>query len=283
MRSFFKTNRVLEKPLFIVFFSKIRDTGAMNSIKRKLKILELLNSEDSVKVSQLTELFGISRVTAREDLDDLERKGLLIRTRGGALHPENIPMARLLASKLNEGQPEKRAICAAALPLISPRMNIIIDGGSTMVHLARLIAAMKITVITNSILVIQELKDAEDVEVFVAGGTLRRPYLALMDTATSFMLEQIHADILFMGAPGFSIEKNITTTTILDAEVKKQMIKNASVVCLLADSSKKDKMFMANICGWDAIDYFITDAMDAEDQARLTGMGVKVIIASGEA
>jgi DeoR/GlpR family transcriptional regulator of sugar metabolism len=254
----------------------------MNSIKRKLKILELLNSEDSVKITQLTELFDISRVTAREDLDDLERKGLLIRTRGGAIHPENIPMARLLASKLTEGQAEKRAICAAALPLISPRMNIIIDSGSTTVHLARLVSEMKITVITNSVLVIQELKDSPDVEVFVAGGTLRRPYLALMDTATSFMFEQIHADILFMGAPGFSIEKNITTRTILDAEIKKQMIKNASVVCLLADASKRDKMFMANICGWDAVDYFITDALDPRDRARLTGMGVEVIIASEE-
>lgn len=244
--------------------------------------MELLNTEDSVKISQLTELFGISRVTAREDLDDLGRKGLLIRTRGGAIHPENIPMVKLLASKLTEEQREKKAICTAALPLISPRMNIIIDGGSTMVHLARLVSKMKITVITNSILVIQELKDAPDVEVFVAGGTLRRPYMALMDTATSFMFEQIHADILFMGAPGFSIEKNITTRTILDAEIKKQMIKNASLVCLLADASKREKMFMANICGWDAIDYFVTDALDPGDQARLAKMGVKVIIASGE-
>jgi DeoR/GlpR family transcriptional regulator of sugar metabolism len=252
----------------------------MNSIKRKLKILELLNSEDSLKIGQLTELFGISRVTVREDLDDLGRKGLLIRTRGGAMHPGNLPAIQMLSRKLHEEQAEKKAICATALQLISPKMNIIIDTGSTMAHLARMVADMNITVITNSFLVLQELQGAHNVQVFVAGGMLVRPYMSFLDTATSFMFEQIHADILFMGTPGFSMEKNITTRTIMDAEIKKQMIKNASMVCLLADSSKKDKMFMANVCGWESINYFITDAMDDTDRMYLENRGVKVVIAS---
>ncbi|QQO11153.1 DeoR/GlpR family DNA-binding transcription regulator [Breznakiella homolactica] len=251
----------------------------MNTIKRRLKILELLKTERSVKISQLTELFQVSRVTVRADLDELERKGLLIRTRGGALHPENLPLVRMLMENLKEKQDEKEAICRAAMRFIKSGMNIIIDTGSTMVHLARLVSEMNITVTTNSVLVLDELRDAQSVEVFVAGGMLRRPYMSLMDTATSFMFDQIHADILFLGCPGFSVNKNITTTTIIEAETKKQMIKSASMVCLLADSSKKDKMFMANVCGWDSIDYFITDALTEEDIVQIAEYGVQTIIA----
>ena len=159
----------------------------MNSIKRKIKILEMLKSEDYVNISQLTELFGISKVTAREDLNDLEKKGLLIRSRGGAMNLGNLPAIQALFTKLHEEQTEKKAICSAAIQFISPRMNIIIDSGSTMVHLARFVVDMNITVITNSYLVLQELKDAPNVQVFVAGGMLVRPYLSLIDTTTSFM------------------------------------------------------------------------------------------------
>jgi DeoR/GlpR family transcriptional regulator of sugar metabolism len=250
----------------------------MNSIKRKLKILELLNTEGSVKIDLLTRLFGISRVTAREDLDDLEEKGLLIRTRGGAMHPESIPAVQMLSRNLEEGQQEKKAICTAALELISQKMTIIIDGGSTLKYLARLVSQMNITVITNSFLALDELRASQNTEVFVVGGSLKRPLMALIDTTTSFIFEQVHADILFMGAPGFAIDQGITTRTTIDAEIKKQMMKSASTICLLADSSKKDTMFMAKICDWDAIDYFFTDELDEDAQAKLTEKGVKVII-----
>jgi DeoR/GlpR family transcriptional regulator of sugar metabolism len=250
----------------------------MNSIKRKLKILELINVEDSVKITQLTELFGISRVTARVDLDDLEEKGLVIRTRGGAMHPENIPAVRLLSKNLVEGQDAKKAICTEALKLIKPKMTIMIDGGSTLMYLARLVGQMSVTVVTNSFLVLDELKNSQSVEVFVAGGTLQRPYMALIDTTTSFIFEQIHADIFFMGSPGFTIERGASTRTTIDAEIKKQMIKSASTKCLLADSSKKDKMYMANICGWNDIDYFITDNLEVDDIERLSQKGVKVML-----
>ncbi len=74
----------------------------MNAVKRKIKILELLKEHESVEVGQLTKLFGVSKVTVRADLDNLERKGLLIRTHGGAMLPENLELVRVLANTLEE-------------------------------------------------------------------------------------------------------------------------------------------------------------------------------------
>jgi DeoR/GlpR family transcriptional regulator of sugar metabolism len=251
----------------------------VNSIKRKIKILELLKAHDSVAVDQLTKLFDVSKVTVRGDLDDLERRGMLIRTHGGAVLPEDLSLVRKLSNTLEEKKPEKTAICKAALAFIKPGMNIIIDAGSTTVHLARMAANMNISVITNSIPAIQSLMNSPTVELFVAGGILRKPSLSLMGPAACLMLEQMHADILFLGTSGFSIEKGLTSTNIIEAETKKYMIKNSAMVCLLADSSKQDKMFLANICGWDSIDYFITDGLREDDRRRLAEWGVNTIIA----
>ena len=252
----------------------------MNAVRRKIKILDLLREHESVEVEQLTQLLGVSKVTVRGDLDDLERKGMLIRTHGGAMLPENLELVRVLANTLEEHKAEKFAICqAAAQRFIETGKNIIIDAGSTTVHLAKLVKSMQITVVTNSVLVLQELMNSETVELLMAGGMLRKPSLSFMGEPASFVFDQIHADVLFLGSSGFSIDRGITCTNIIEARTKKHMIQNASKVVFLADSSKLEKMFIANVCDWDAIDYFVTDALPQTAIDQLSERGVKVIIA----
>ena len=252
----------------------------MNAVKRKMKILDLLKEKESIDVETLTSLFGISKVTVRGDLDDLHKKGLLIRTHGGAMLPENLSLVRVLSNTLKEHENEKYAICKEALSFVSPQMNIIIDSGSTTVHLAKLVHSIPLSVITNSVLVLTELMNSEQVELFVAGGVLRKASLSLMGDPSSYFFTQIHADVLFLGSSGFSIDKGISCTNIIEAQTKKQMISHASKVVLLADSSKIEKMFIAHVCDWNDIDYFITDALEDEQRQRLEQQGVTVIIAS---
>lgn len=251
----------------------------MNAVRRKMKILELLREKESVEVEQLTKLFEVSKVTVRGDLDDLERKGMLIRTHGGAMLPENLELVRVLANTLEEHKAEKFRICQAALRFIEPGMNIIIDSGSTTVHLAKLVNTMNITVVTNSVLVLQELMNSDTVELLMAGGMLRKPSLSFMGDSASYVFDQIHADYLFLGSSGFSIDKGITSTNIIEARTKKHMIQNASKVVFLADSTKMEKMFIANVCDWDAIDIFITDSLPEDARVMLEGRGVEVLLA----
>ncbi|NCB03779.1 MAG: DeoR/GlpR transcriptional regulator [Spirochaetia bacterium] len=214
-------------------------------------------------------------------VDDLHKKGLLIRTHGGAMLPENKALVRVLSNTLKEHEKEKYAICEKALSFISPEMNIIIDSGSTTVHLAKMVHSIPLSVITNSMLVVNELLDSEHVELFVSGGLLRKASLSLMGDPSSYFFSQIHADILFLGSSGFSIEKGVSCTNIIEAQTKKQMISHASKVVLLADSSKIGKMFIAHVCNWQEIDYFITDFLEDEQRIKLEALGVQVIIAKG--
>ncbi len=249
----------------------------MNAVKRKIKILDLLKEKGSIDVESLTHLFGVSKVTVRNDLDDLGKKGLLIRTHGGAMLPENLDLVRVLSNTLKEHEKEKYAICKEALSLIRPQMNILIDSGSTTVHLAKMVRSMPLTVITNSVLVLQELVNSDHVELFMAGGVLRKASLSMMGDPAAYFFSQVHADILFLGVSGFSFEKGMTCTNIIEAETKKQMIKNSSKVVLLADSHKMEKMFIAHVCNWDDIDYFITDSLGEQERKLLEERGVRVI------
>ena len=251
----------------------------MNAFERKRRIMELLDKNESVEVVELTRLFSISKVTARNDLDDLESRGLLVRTHGGAVPAEKRDLVRLVSNTLHENSEGKRRICAAAAKMVLPGQNIIIDSGSTTVHLAPILAAMPITVITNSVLVVQELMGAEAVQLIVAGGLLRRPSMSLMGVHARHSFEEVRADLLFLGASGVTADQGITCSNIIEADTKKAMIRSVTKVCLLADSTKFGKVSLAKICDWDSIDLLVTDAIDPAIQARLEVHGVQVIVA----
>ncbi|HEY9053896.1 MAG TPA: DeoR/GlpR family DNA-binding transcription regulator [Rectinemataceae bacterium] len=251
----------------------------MNAFERKRRIMEMIEKKDSVEVAELTRLFGISKVTARTDLDELEAKGLLVRTHGGAVAAEKRDLVRLVSTTLNENSDRKRKICEAAARMVKPGQIIIIDSGSTTIHLAPLVAELPITVITNSVLVIEKLMNAENVELIVAGGLLRRPSMSLMGVHARHSLEELRADLLFLGASGFTTDHGATCNNLIEADTKKAMIRGASRVCLLADSSKLGKVSLAKICDWDSVDTIITDAIDPAAREALEARGVEVVLA----
>lgn len=251
----------------------------MNAFERKRRIMELLDRKESIEVVELTKLFSISKVTARNDLDDLEAKGLLVRTHGGAVPAEKRDLVRLVSNTLNENSDRKRRICEAAARMVEPGQNIIIDSGSTTVHLAPLVAELPITVITNSVLIVQELMGAEQVQLIVAGGLLRRPSMALMGVHARHSFEEVRADLMFLGASGVTVDQGITCNNIIEADTKKAMIRSVTKVCLLVDSTKFGKVSLAKICDWDSVDILITDVIDAATRSSLEAHGVQVLLA----
>jgi len=254
----------------------------MNSTERKRTIKNLLQQNESVVVNELTRILGVSKVTVRADLDDLEQKGILVRTHGGAVLAENEDLVRMISNTLKEFTEEKRKIGAIAAQLVHNGQSIIIDSGSTTVHLARCISKTSLTVITNSVLVLHELMGSPQVDLLICGGVLRRPSMAIIGNIARNYFNQVHADILFLGASGFSLEQGVTCTNLIEADTKQAMIKNATQVCLMADSSKLGVVLLAKVCEWSAIDILITDWIPAQDRRALEALGVKVLTAIPE-
>ncbi|MFA6841350.1 MAG: DeoR/GlpR family DNA-binding transcription regulator [Sphaerochaetaceae bacterium] len=249
----------------------------MNSTERKRTILEMLKAQESVQVGELTKILNVSKVTVRTDLDDLEQKGLLVRTHGGAILAERQDLVRLISNTIYECTEQKRQIAKIASGLVRPGQNIIIDSGSTTVHLARYISALPLTVATNSLLVIQELMSVDTIELLIAGGTLRRQSMSAIGNYTRECFKQIHADLLFLGASGFTLSGGVSCTNLIEADTKRAMIDSASKVCLMIDSTKFGKDSLARICDWSSIDILITDAIADDIRSSFEQMGVQVL------
>lgn len=252
----------------------------MHATQRKNYIMQMLQQQDSIDVTTLSRHLVTSKVTIRKDLDELAEKNLVVRTHGGAVLAEKQNLVRLISNTIAEHTEEKKAICRHALRYAESEKSIIIDSGSTTVHLAPLIAKKDITVITNSILVIQELAASESVELLIVGGLLRRPSLAAIGSQARAFLNQMHVNTLFLGASGFSLEQGVTCTNLIEADTKQAMIASASKVCLLADSSKFGSVSLAKVCDWNDIEVLITDeGLSEASRLALEAKGIHVEIA----
>jgi len=252
----------------------------MTAVERKNTILNILKTQEIVEVTQLCKKLDVSKVTIRADLDDLESRGLLVRTHGGAVLPENQKLVRLISNTLNEYPQEKARIANLASTLLKAGETVIIDSGSTTVHIADFIAERHpAMVVTNSLLVMDKLRGDEDFELFIAGGLYRKEGSSAIGSYTCSCFERIHADILFMGASGVSIDEGITCTNLIEADTKRSMIKHSNRVVLLADHSKMGKISTAHVCDWSSIDYLVTDAISNEAKQKLEERGVVVMIA----
>lgn len=249
----------------------------MNPEVRKKNILAKLNKEGSVQVIDLAKELRVSKVTIRNDLDDLANKEVLIRTHGGAITPEKQGSSRFIAQTINEYADQKKAIARLAASFVKPGQSIIIDNGSTTLHIAQYISNLPITVTTSSILVMQELMHAEKVDLLMAGGILRRPSMGLMGNLSKEFYRHIHADWCFLGAAGYSSKSGVFCTNLIEADTKQTMIQSASKVCLLADSSKMEHLFLAKVCDWSSIHYLLTDTIDSDVRSAIEAQGVKVI------
>ena len=250
----------------------------MNGVERKKEILRILTQKESVDVEELTRIFGVSKVTVRSDLDSLEAKGLLIRTHGGALSAENQKLIRIFTDTMTEEAEEKERIAKAASSLLHDGDTVIIDTGSTTVHIAKYLRGRNITAVTSSLLAMNALMNDDTVELIMLPGMLRRYSMGAIGPLTKNTLHEIHADILFVGASAISSD-GVWSSNLVEADTKRSMIKAADAVCLLADSKKLMMKGLGKIAPWKDIDYFVSDSIPDDFRSELEEAGVKVIIA----
>jgi len=259
---------------------------SLNGAVRRRAIIAALAERGKAGVVELAENLGVSVVTIREDLRDLEEEGRLVRTRGGALAVEDEARSELpleMTAKTNAAA--KRAIGAAAAAMVRDGLTIIIDVGSTTTALAEALprALRDVTVITNAINIALALENHPGCSVVVTGGTLRPSQHSLVAPLGTTLLERLNADIAFLGCNGVDASRGITNSNLAEAEIKRAMIASAAKIVILADHSKLGRVAAARITDAGRIDLLITDAGAAPDQiAALRDAGAEIIVADEE-
>jgi DeoR/GlpR family transcriptional regulator of sugar metabolism len=231
-----------------------------------------------IRVEDLCRRLGVSAATVRRDLDQLERDGAIRRVHGGAVSVESRLDEPLFDDKASVAVREKRGIAEAALALIEPEDTIYLDGGSTVLELARFLRERhNLTVVTNSLRAAHELA-GRGPRLIVVGGELRRLSQTLVGPLTRLVLDGLHLDKAFMGTIGFALKEGLTTTDPSEAFTKETVLGQARQVIVLADSSKAGKVSFARAGRWDGVHTLITDKhLDKTFAKELMNQGVKLI------
>ena len=248
--------------------------------ERKDEIIRILSNADYVTVDEFSRQLGVSKVTIRSDLSELEQRGLLFRTHGGAMIPEH-GNVRVISNTLKEFAAEKKRIAKAASSLIENGSTVIIDSGSTTVNMVNYLSGKEITMVTNSLLAVDVAKQDPSIEVIMLGGSLRRSSMGFIGPMSNLAVSQIHADVMFLGSSGYTNDC-IYCTNLVEGEIKKEMMKVSDKVVFLADSSKYGKKAFSSHSIWDDIDVFVTDSIEPSLRDRLNNRGVEIIIAAGD-
>ena len=246
--------------------------------KRLERLREILRIDHVVSVEELSRRLEVSAATVRRDLAQLESLGEVRRVHGGGVGTESRLEEPLFDDKTSIAAREKQRIAQAALKFIQPNDTIFLDGGSTVLELARLIRdRSNLTVVTNSLRAAIELA-AQGPRVILIGGEFRRLSQTLVGPLTRLTLHEVHVDKAFMGTIGLTLEEGLTTTDPSEAYTKELVMQHARQVFLLADHSKVGKVSFACAGQLGRVQVLITDKqVDRKFSSQLRKDGVEVV------
>ena len=229
--------------------------------QRRDKIIELLKEDGSAKVINLAKLFKVTEVTIRQDLERMEKDGLLIREHGGAYLKNIEDQVRSFSLTHRDNLDKKERIAAKCLEYIESGDSIILDSGSTTTEIAKKLKGFKnLRVITNALNIAMMLGTEPGIDLIVTGGEFKPPTLSLTGQKAADFFQGINVQKLFLATAGLSLKAGLTYPSISDIVVKKAMIDAAETTFLVADSTKIGKSSFASLGALSLINYVITDS-----------------------
>ena len=227
--------------------------------ERYRKLMEYLQENGIIKMDTLMDMFDISIETARRDLNHLEKEGLIKKIYGGATLVEKVTREPANAERLASNINEKEAIGRKCAEFIEDGDSIMLEVGTTVLQIAKAVKEKKnLTVITNSLPVVQELIDT-DFQLYIIGGRIRHDEGAISGAVSMFEMSSFHINKAFIGAGGITLKNGISDFDIEESLVRRKIIEQSGEVFLAADSSKFGRDVLARIAPLDSVDLIITD------------------------
>jgi DeoR family transcriptional regulator of aga operon len=249
--------------------------------ERRRAVLEIVNRQGRVVISELSRHFQVSPVTARADIAALSKRDLLVRSHGGAIKKAELSVDFPLEVKASQHHDEKVRIGIAAAALVREGQTALLDSGTTTLEVARAIRNRKLsrlTIITNSLAIAWELCAVNEINLIMIGGILRGISRSFAGPQALKMLVDLRVDHFFLGVDGLEPEIGPSTPDILEAELNAAMIRAAREVSVVTDSSKIGRSSFSLIAPIASVHRIITDErISPEHLASLKGRGIEVI------
>jgi DeoR family transcriptional regulator, aga operon transcriptional repressor len=258
-----------------------RERPRLLAEERRRAVLEIINQEGRITISELTKRFGVSAVTARVDLAWLTKRGRVVRSHGGAARLTDPALDTPLEVKAPLYRAEKVRIGKAAAALIRSGQTILLDSGTTTLEVARALnqSNLQLTVITHALNIAAELSHSPQITLMMIGGELRRVSQSFVGPQAHNMLAKLHVDHFFLAVDGLDLEVGPCTPDVLEAELDAAMIRIAKQTTVVADASKIGRRSLTVIAPISSVHRIITDSgLSADHRAALEAKGLEVLV-----
>jgi len=257
--------------------------GQVFAQERQRHIARLVEEHGRVRVGDLAARFGVSTVTIRKDLVELERQGLLVRAHGGALSAGRDDAERAFDIRERLQRDEKDAIGAMAASLVDDGESIALDASTTALALARHLKVARpwanLTVITNGLRIAAELAGYPGITVVMPGGFVRWEALSVVGPLGDGLFRKVNVQKAFMGAAGFTIASGLSDATPDEAQIKRLMVGGAHEVIAIVDHTKWQRAAFATFCRTEELTTVLSDdgaPRAMVDELETRGIGVRL-------
>ena len=262
-----------------VIDSNATETSSAFPDERQAYIAQMVAAQGKIRVSQITEHFGVSDPTVRKDLTVLEQKGLLKRTHGGAVSVRP-PLEQEVASRQARNWEAKMAIARACVPLLSSGEAVFLDNGSTILQIAHALAGsgLRLTVLTGAPAVAEAVADAPGITHILLGGQLRKLSGCLLGPLATENLKLFRIGTAFIGTSGVS-EGGVTVADLSESRFKAAVVAQAQRVIVPIDHSKVGLSDFVKVCDLDEIDTIVADQRTEHLETLCRTHGIELVSA----
>jgi DeoR/GlpR family transcriptional regulator of sugar metabolism len=257
---------------------------SLSQDERMQRVLRMLETRDSVQVSELAAEFAVSEVTVRSDLAELSRQGLVARVRGGVRPLERGQSELGFDLRLRVEADRKQAIAVAAAAMVGDGEAVALDSSTTAYYLAlELRKKRELVVVTNGLLIAAALADAPGVNVLVTGGMLRLQAMSVVGELGAGVFRTTRINTGFFGARGLSLERGLMDLNPDEVRIKQQMAAACERVVGIFDSTKWRRSALLSFVSADRVDAIVTDAGAPGDEVEAwRARAIDVVVVDAE-
>lgn len=244
----------------------MKNTDTLLKVQRQAQIRRMVDEHGQVIVSELSPIFNVSDATIRRDLEECADRGWVRRTHGGAVKVERAHKEQPIIERVNKNADAKMRIGKRGAQMVQNGETIFLGSGTTVLEVAKhLPFDISLTVITNSLLLIDEMVNRPNIDLIVIGGMVRRSELSMVGHIANQAVREFRADRVFMGIHAIDAIHGFTNDYLPEAVVDREILKIAPEIVFLADHEKFSKVSSVLVTSASMVDVIITDIDTPED------------------
>ena len=253
----------------------------MISDQRKQQITEMLRRDGMVKVAELSRIFGVSEVTVRNYLADMESKGLLSRTHGGAISSYKPYCSMNFNQRFETNRTDKELIAKNISKMIEPDDTVMLNAGTTtLLTFRHLPSDYNLNIVTNSVSIALEASLNPNFRVVLIGGSINSKYQFTYGDDAVSQIKKYHADKLILSVDGIDCDNGFSTFYSEESYLDKAMTEQSDICMVAADKSKLRRNAFAKICDLSQADFLITTGkLESDEIEILNNNGITTVIA----